>query len=71
MIAPPRFATVGMKSFSSHSWSSTTSEATWPLTFAWNRSGYWVGEWLPQIVMFEMSFTPTSAFFASCAIARL
>src|ERR1700709_720825 len=54
MIAAPRLATVGMKSFSSQS-ESTCSAAILPLTSAWNRSGYWVAEWLPQIVSLWMS----------------
>ena len=57
MIAAPRLATVGMKSLSSQAWSSTSSAAFWPLTSAWKRSGYWVAEWLPQIVIFVMSVT--------------
>ena len=51
MMAAPRLATVGMKVFSIQSWSSTTSAALRPPTSAWKRSGYWVAEWLPQIVM--------------------
>ena len=30
-----------------------------PSTFAWNTSGYFVGEWLPQMVMWVISVTPT------------
>ena len=52
MIAAPRLATVGMKSFSIQAWSSTTSAAFRPPTSAWKMSGYWVAEWLPQIVSF-------------------
>src|SRR3954452_8905416 len=40
MIAAPRLATVGMKSFSIQSWSLTTSAALRPPTSAWNTSGY-------------------------------
>src|SRR6185437_6476249 len=57
MMAAPRLATVGMNVFSSQSWSSTTSAAMRPPTSAWNRSGYCVAEWLPQIVIFLMSVT--------------
>src|SRR6185312_1805703 len=57
MIAAPRLATVGMKSFSIQLWSLTTSAAFLPPTSAWNTSGYWVAEWLPQIVIFLMSVT--------------
>src|SRR6478752_1866334 len=68
MMAAPRFWTVGMKSPSSQAWSSTRAAAFWPLTSAWNRSGYWVAEWLPQIVILVMSLT---VLVASWAIARL
>ena len=71
MIAAPRLATVGMKSFSIQSWSLTTSAAFFPPTSAWNTSGYWVAEWLPQIVIFLMSVTLAPVLRASCEIARL
>ena len=34
-------------------------------------SGYWVAEWLPQIVSFLMSVTVAPVFAASCESARL
>src|ERR1700712_1259325 len=71
MIAAPRLATVGMKSFSSHAWSSTTEAAFLPPTSAWKMSGYWVAEWLPQIVIFLMSVTGAPVLAASWEIARL
>ena len=71
MIAAPRLATVGMKSFSSQAWSPTSSAAFWPPTSAWKRSGYWVAEWLPQIVIFLMSVTGAPVLAASWLIARL
>ncbi len=71
MIAAPRFATVGMKSFSIHDWSPTTSAAFRPPTSAWKMSGYWVAEWLPQIVIFLISETEAPVFAASWEIARL
>ncbi len=71
MMAAPRFWTVGMKVCSSQSWSPTASAAFRPPTSQWKRSGYWVAEWLPQIVMWRMSFTDASSFRASCAFARL
>src|SRR5690606_38318762 len=71
MIAAPRLATVGMKVDSSHSWSLTSSAAFLPPTLALNRSGYWVAEWLPQIVMFVISVTEAPVFAASCEMARL
>src|ERR671917_631317 len=71
MIAAPRLATVGMKVFSSQSWSPTASAALRPATSALNRSGYWVAEWLPQIVIFLMSVTLAPVLAASWEIARL
>src|SRR3954452_12676648 len=71
MIAAPRLATVGMNSFSSHAWSLTTSAAFLPLIVALKMSGYWVAEWLPQMVTFLTSVMWTPAFFASCGTARL
>src|ERR1700752_264685 len=71
MIAAPRLATVGMKSFSIHAWSLTTSAAFLPPTSAWKMSGYWVAEWLPQMVIFLMSVTAAPVFLASWEIARL
>ena len=40
-------------------------------TWAWNRSGYMVGEWLPHTPICVMSVTGTAILLASCAIARL
>src|SRR4051794_41853269 len=71
MIAAPRCCTVGMNVPSSQLWSPTTSAATLPFTSAWKRSGYWVAEWLPQIVIFVMSLTVVPVFAASCASAQL
>src|ERR1700748_1098189 len=71
MIAAPRLATVGMKAFSTQAWSLTTSAAFFPPTSAWKMSGYWVAEWLPQIVIFLMSVTLAPVFLASWLIARL
>src|ERR1700761_3228410 len=68
MMAAPRLATVGMKSSSSQAWSFTTSAATLPPTLALNRSGYWVAEWLPQIVRLLISVTGAPVFFDSWAI---
>src|SRR5437868_145798 len=71
MIWAPRFWTVGMNSPSSQAWSSISAAAFWPLTSAWKRSGYWVAEWLPQIVTLLMSLTVQPALAASWAVARL
>ena len=35
------------------------------------RSGYWVGEWLPQVVIRLTAETGTPSLLASCEIARL
>src|SRR3954462_13556686 len=71
MIAAPRLATVGMKSFSIQSWSLTTSAAFLPPTSAWKMSGYWVAEWLPQMVTFLIWATAAQVFFVSCEMALL
>ena len=57
MIAAPRLPTFGRKSFSIHAWSSTTPAACSPRTWAWNRSGYIVGEWLPHTPICVTSVT--------------
>src|SRR5688500_12612607 len=71
MIAAPRLATVGMKSFSIHDWSPTTSAAFLPATSAWKTSGYCVAEWLPQIVILRISLTGVPVFLDSWDSARL
>jgi len=65
MIAAPRLATVGMKSSAIHFSSLTTPAAFLPLISAWKMSGYWVAEWLPQMVTFLMSVTLAPVFLAS------
>src|SRR6185503_20534949 len=64
MIAAPRLATVGMKVPSTQSWSPTSSYALFPPTWVWKRSGYWVVEWLPQMVILVTSVTGTLSFWA-------
>ena len=71
MMAAPRLATVGMKSFSTQARSARMSVMGAPLTVAWVRSGYWVEEWLPQTVTLSMSVTWQPALVASWARARL
>src|SRR5690606_36833395 len=71
MMAAPRFATVGMNSFSIHGRSLTASAAFLPLTSQWKRSGYCVVEWLPQMVIFLTADTGASSFCAICVTARL
>src|ERR671913_131666 len=72
MTAAPRCWTVGMNSPSSHAWSlPTASNAGLPPTSAWNTSGYWVAEWLPQIVILATSATATPALAAGRALAPL
>src|SRR3954454_5845147 len=70
MMAAPRCWTVGSKLASIQSWS-TSSAALPPLTWAWKTSGYWVAEWLPQIVMWVTADTRDPVLAASWAIARL
>ena len=65
MIAAPRCCTVGMKVDSSQAWSFTSSAAFWPFTSAWKMSGYWVAEWLPQMVSCVMSLTVVPVLAAS------
>src|SRR4051794_15267641 len=71
MMAAPRCWTVGRNVPSIQAWSSMSSAAILPLTSAWKRSGYWVAEWLPQMVMWVMSFTVVPVLAASWAMARL
>ena len=69
MISAPRLPTRGMNSFSYQSMS-TWSTARSPFTFALNRSGNIVGEWLPQTARSCTSSTPTPSLSASWATAR-
>src|SRR3954468_19865832 len=71
MMAAPRCWTVGRNVPSIQAWSSISSAAFLPLTSAWNTSGYWVAEWLPQIVILVMSLTVVPVLAASWAMARL
>ena len=71
MMAAPRCCTVGMNLPSSQAWSSTSVAASRPPTSQWNRSGYWVAEWLPQIVIRRISPTVVPSRAASWALARL
>src|SRR4051812_36715667 len=71
MMAAPRCWTVGMKSFSSQAWSLIRDAAFLPFTSAWKMSGYWVAEWLPQIVILVTSVTMLPVLAASWATARL
>ena len=71
MMAAPRLATVGMKVDSIQASSFTSSAAFFPPTSAWKMSGYWVEEWLPQMVIFLTSSTGRPSFWASWVFARL
>src|SRR3954449_11952180 len=71
MIAAPRLATVGMNVPSTQAWSPTASYALRPPTSQWNRSGYCVVEWLPQIVILRTSVTGAPSFWAIWLMARL
>ena len=70
MMAAPRSWTVLMNSPSSHGRSLITSGAGCPPIRALKKSGNWVFEWLPQMVMLVASRQGTPAFCASCALAR-
>ena len=71
MMAAPRWATVGIKVFFTHASSLTTDLADWPLMVQCDKSGYWVAEWLPQMISLAMSVTEHLALAASWANARL
>src|SRR5690348_10484730 len=71
MIAAPRFCTVGMKVDSSHAWSLITGQTFLPSASAWNTSGYWVAEWLPQTVTFRTELTGLLILCAIWLVARL
>src|SRR4051812_7998427 len=71
ITAAPRGCTAGTNVCSSHARSVTDSVAGLPLTFALVKSGYWVFEWLPQMVMHDTAPFGTPAFLARAATARL
>lgn len=71
MIAEPRCCTVGMNTSSIHRRSDTASSAGLFPTSAWDRSGYWVAEWLPQIDMRRIDAAGSPVRCANCAMARL
>src|SRR4249920_725270 len=71
MMAAPRFCTVGMKVDSSQAWSLIAGQTFLPSASAWKMSGYWVAEWLPQMVIFLMLLTALPTFWATCEVARL
>src|SRR5437762_4527116 len=71
MMAAPRFCTVGMKVDSSQDWSLIMGQSFLPSASAWNTSGYWVAEWLPQTVTLRIDDTGLPTFCASCVVARL
>src|SRR5215467_4368051 len=63
IIAAPRLCTVEINSCFSQASSPITSGAGRPPIRAFQASGYWVLEWLPQIARLLMSATGTPAFF--------
>src|SRR3990170_3516119 len=71
MMAAPRFCTVGMKLVSSQAWSLIIGQTFLPSASAWNRSGYWVAEWLPHTIIFFTNTTSFLIFCATCETARL
>ena len=70
MISAPRCCTPGMNSSRTQA-PSTSSGAGRPPTVACARSGNWVAEWLPQIVIRATSSTRPPVLAASRATARL
>src|ERR1041384_2852088 len=71
MIAAPRFCTVGINVCSSQAWSLIIGQTFLPSASALNRSGYWVAEWLPQMVTLRVSETFLPTFCATWLVARL
>src|SRR3984885_11093411 len=71
MISAPRLATRGMNSSAIQASSSTASQALAPSTLALTRSGYWVTEWFPQVVMLVTDDTGLPSLLASWEIPRL
>ena len=57
MIAAPRCCTVVTNSPLRYSSSLTSSRTDLPPAVAWLTSGYWVDEWLPQMMQFLTSET--------------
>src|SRR5471032_447147 len=71
MMAAPRFCTVGMKLVSSQAWSLIRGHAFLPSASTWNRSGYWVAEWLPQTIIFLRLVTGFAILAPICDSERL
>jgi hypothetical protein len=71
MMAAPRCCTVVMNSPSNHASSSTAALMGFPATVPWLTSGYWVLEWLPQMMTFLTSLTFAPVFRATCTGCRL
>src|SRR5690606_203140 len=69
MMAAPRCCTSGMK-VPRYQSTSTLGSAASPLMSALEMSGYWVEEWLPQMVTFVMSLMVVPVFCASWVRAR-
>ncbi|MNN60579.1 hypothetical protein D3C81_1757700 [compost metagenome] len=71
MMAAPRLPTVGMNvsRFQASSLMSLVSDS--PPTVAKRKSGYIVGEWLPQTIRFSMSATGLPDLADNCDRARL
>ena len=71
MMAAPRLPTFGQELVLDPCLIVDDPAASSPRTWAWNRSGYMVGEWLPHTPICVMSVTGTASLAASWAIARL
>ncbi len=65
ITAAPRFWTVGKNTVFNHSSSLMTWGAGVPSMVAWEASGYWVDEWLPQMMTFLTEEVDFLAFSAS------
>src|SRR3989338_8596787 len=71
MIAAPRLPTVGMYSLRYQASSLIAAGAAGSAALQKRRSGYMVGEWLPQTIIFSTSETVLPVRVASWEIARL
>mmetsp|Transcript_7394 Transcript_7394/g.14377 ORF Transcript_7394/g.14377 Transcript_7394/m.14377 type:complete len:261 (+) Transcript_7394:174-956(+) len=71
MMAAPRFCTQGIMTSLTHASSLIRSLAGVPLTLQWLMSGYWVEEWLPQMMDPVTCSMGTPHLMATCAMARL
>lgn len=71
MMAAPRCCTVEMKSPESQASSATASLMGLPAAVPCATSGYWLEEWLPQMMQFFTSLTGMPVRSATCAPTQL